>query len=951
MSRSNWQLLLGCLVATLFAAPASSEETTSRVVAVAYYPSYKFFRVHINPFGELGVLDERLTRTPDGEPGLKGEYFSNRNFEGAPALVRTDRRVDFKWYWGSPGQGVPVDGFAVRWTGTVGPIPEGGACELVTTSDDGVRMWLDGEQVIDDWNNHPATTNVARKPLQPGRTYDLRLEYFEGGGTASCRLGRRIPAERAANIKAALVTLHGPDGAELLRETMRWDGESGERQFDVPDLPDGTYTVKVELEGFPGAIERRFERIHFPWEGNRLGITDKVYPPFEPVRVENGLVSVVLRNYRLTGLGLFNQVESLGRELLAAPITLRVNQGEELQGQGGFIETKPAAAVYEGSSKHPAVSVKTRCTIEYDGCMKVELELLPGQQKQQLRKLWIDIPLKDEEVPLWHVCTAGLRSNPAGATPEGNGVVWDSTQFRAGYWGGPSAGNFKPYIWLGAEERGLCWFADNDRGWVLDLQQEAEAPCLELSRTQGVVTLRVNLVQKPITIEKPRRIVFGLMASPGKPMPEDWRRVLANRRQEGYLNHQLMGSQYWGSTQHVSMKYPVNGDLSILSKMQECRLAGRVPAWQEFKKQWADRNLVRDMSDRGSKTYEAILKLVDYSLLRSARRPYYFTAYWEVFDSTSWYHPESRVFINEWWGRYADGPRSNWSELNIGCGGIVPSYQDFACWWGAEFIRRGIGLYFDNAFPMPAYDTLTTSAYKLPDGFVQPSAGMWARREYLRRMWVLHQQLAPAETKPLMMLHMTNTHIVPYMVFNECNLDLEWKYGPHPLQTRYPADLLRAESIGLQTGNIPEALANIHNTTSDEQKAFVERTRFGVLMVHEIKAYMPGEDGKLLTRVLDFGYGRDGCKVFNYWDEAYPVRSSDPDCKSLLLQRGNELLLVLCTWNADPETVTLSLDTDTLGMTPTAAADAESGKALEMRGATLSVPLEGYGVRLVKLTK
>jgi hypothetical protein len=114
---------------------------------------------------------------------------------------------------------------------------------------------------------------------------------------------------------------------------------------------------------------------------------------------------------------------------------------------------------------------------------------------------------------------------------------------------------------------------------------------------------------------------------------------------------------------------------------------------------------------------------------------------------------------------------------------------------------------------------------------------------------------------------------------------------------------------------------------------------------------MGGEDGKLLKQVLDFGYGRDDCQVFNYWDENYPVQTShDEQVKSLLLQCGRELLLVLCTWNPKPETVTLRLDRPALGLTPAAATDVETNEALRFDGeGTLTVPLDGYGVRMVRL--
>jgi len=61
-------------------------------------------------------------------------------------------------------------------------------------------------------------------------------------------------------------------------------------------------------------------------------------------------------------------------------------------------------------------------------------------------------------------------------------------------------------------------------------------------------------------------------------------------------------------------------------------------------------------------------------------------------------------------------------------------------------------LNFDNAFPKRGYDLLTTSAYRLPNGNIQPSASMWAHREFLKRIWNIHQELGPKDIPPIMMI-------------------------------------------------------------------------------------------------------------------------------------------------------------------------------------------------------
>ena len=96
--------------------------------------------------------------------------------------------------------------------------------------------------------------------------------------------------------------------------------------------------------------------------------------------------------------------------------------------------------------------------------------------------------------------------------------------------------------------------------------------------------------------------------------------------------------------------------------------------------------------------------------------------------------------------------------------------------------------------------------------------------------------------------------------------------------------------------------------------------------------------------MLDFGYAQSDCQVLNYWDDGYPVKMSDPQCKSLLLQRGNERLLLLVTWNGQPATVGMAC-----GFPVTSAIDAETKQELAVAGGKLSLPMEGYGVRFVRL--
>jgi hypothetical protein len=134
-----------------------------------------------------------LAGISDGPPGtsvgtgLYGEYFDGTDF-AVRKFFRTDAHVDFDWGANAPpGTGLGADNFSVRWTGWV-EAKASGVHSFVTNSDDGVRLWVNGALVIDNWTDHPKTRDAGEVRLFAGRKYDLKLEYYEHTGAAVIQL-------------------------------------------------------------------------------------------------------------------------------------------------------------------------------------------------------------------------------------------------------------------------------------------------------------------------------------------------------------------------------------------------------------------------------------------------------------------------------------------------------------------------------------------------------------------------------------------------------------------------------------------------------------------------------------------------------------------------------------------------------------------------------------------
>ncbi len=109
--------------------------------------------------------------------GLKAEYFNSVDLTN-PALTRTDATVNFDWGTGAPAPGVGADGFSVRWSGLIEPAYTE-TYTFYTDSDDGVRLWVNGQLLIDNWTDHGATEDSATLALVAGQKYTIKMEYYD----------------------------------------------------------------------------------------------------------------------------------------------------------------------------------------------------------------------------------------------------------------------------------------------------------------------------------------------------------------------------------------------------------------------------------------------------------------------------------------------------------------------------------------------------------------------------------------------------------------------------------------------------------------------------------------------------------------------------------------------------------------------------------------------------
>ncbi len=852
----------------------------------------------------------------------------------------------------------------------------------------------------------------AAEPFKPKVTLEkaAAISYYPSLQKLVVRAAEALTDDATA---PATVQVRRADDERVLAEgRLLLHGESRQLVLDLPSLSDGGYDVRIALGENGPFMVKRFQHKNYPWLGNTLGISHKIYPPFEPIAVSGNEARVVLRQYTMNGFGLWDSVISKGKEILAAPIALRLltaNGEERWQFSPGKWTSQAAdAVVYQAEAESAPVRVRTTSTIEVDGCMKVEIELLPGRRATEIQRLSLEIPLKDREAPLFHYCAFEcMRRNYAGQTPRGgkiiwgskpeewlpplwhaepgsdDGVLWTCRDIRP--WSHVIATDFVPYLWLGGAERGLAFFGENDRGYRVDPKGIVQT----LKRRGEQLVLRIDFVNRPSLLKTPHRLVFGLQASPTRPMPRDW------RNQQGVPPHS--GPVVCWGGYICADKYPDGHNFEIVDAIQQVRATGKLDltVFEQFDRQRAEPwkhpwGKADNPWFDGNFRYFVNQAQCAFAPSQAEGKPHPFTLEKRFLNcaAETYFEEHASDVSTEEWEVYQDEWRAQWpwrqrDEIvgamqpmnNYGHGhqNFPASYRDFCLHYANEWMKRGVGLYFDNTMPYTAYDPMMSAAYLDDRGKVQPACPIWEQREYYKRIWTLMMELVRQGVPrfPLAYTqHITNTRLLPWNTWCDATLDIEWEwYHVDPVRTAdgvritpFPHQLLLAETAGRQTGSLPHALAGVTGIGRDSRALSPQlaRCEWGMRTVHEIFPLHPFatfENFKQLEKLKhDFGYGTPQCEVFNYWSDQPPVHVDDPDTKWLLLARREDqaLLLVLQSWHKTGTNVHVTIDPARLGFTLAGSAhDAETGDEVPMITAskptfTATLPAP-YGTRVIAL--
>ncbi|MFC4779290.1 glycoside hydrolase family 3 N-terminal domain-containing protein [Paenibacillus sp. GCM10023252] len=166
------------------------------------------------------VVDDRV------EQGMTGRYIDSQTLSGQPVVIRNDGSVAFNWGSSQPAEHPKLeDGkpYSIEWRGHLVP-PESGLYKLGVTANGGARLYLDGELLIDRWEDALSGTQIVACDLEQGKRYSLTVQYHSSGGDAHIRLGWNRGTNPEEGVQLLRQQLDGMDAVVIVAGITEGEG-------------------------------------------------------------------------------------------------------------------------------------------------------------------------------------------------------------------------------------------------------------------------------------------------------------------------------------------------------------------------------------------------------------------------------------------------------------------------------------------------------------------------------------------------------------------------------------------------------------------------------------------------------------------------------------------------------------------------------------------------------
>jgi hypothetical protein len=293
---------------------------------------------------------------------------------------------------------------------------------------------------------------------------------------------------------------------------LAFKNDKGSANFSTAKLLPGKYEVNVtcttqDNRMFSEAIPWEKPDVSI-WRNAKAGISDQVLPPWTPLVVKQNAkdlqVSCWGREYRFSGNGLASGIATRDEQVLSNPIEISaVVNGKSVKWKNltaSVTSSTPAKIKFTGGSKSDGIQLSVSSYMEYDGLV-VSKFTITADKSAKIGKCTLNIPIDPKNAKFLSYLYPGMGS------------------YRGGLDRAPKSMVFPYYMWIGDEDRGMCWFSERDMSKRLTDPKKA----VEIQTGTDSVVIKINLLDKAIVLDKPLTFTVGFQATPMKPLPEKWR--------------------------------------------------------------------------------------------------------------------------------------------------------------------------------------------------------------------------------------------------------------------------------------------------------------------------------------------------------------------------------------------------------------------------------------------
>lgn len=723
------------------------------------------------------------------------------------------------------------------------------------------------------------------------------------------------------------------DAPEQTLFEKQWSGEQvrSRLEFDlqVQDGAAGTYQLHLTAADPNGRkLAERLTDITLPlipeWFSQPVGQAPVIPAPWKPIGVEGApgapRLSFLMGDYELkdsvlpSGIRVRSIFDEKREPILRGAVRLHgIVDGQPVEWQpagGGLKIDEKRGELVRVSSTATArnVAVNAAAEFEYDGMEKVTLTISPLAGQPAITQLTLSIPFTKGFADLYRPNRALFHLDKvnfiAGAIPaEGAGHDW------------------RPNVWIGNTRRGLEWFAENWRGWRTG--KDYVNKVIEVENTVEGTTLHVHFIRldpaKPLALDKPREIVFGLMFTPPRTMNPN------------AVRH---GIGYYATEHEEKLPGEIDAGMNCVEVWNHSELQG-----------WPEQSLERtaQLAEWGKRLHDVGVKITPYS---------------------GWFLSRKAQVYSIWGAEMVVEPL-----IDAGCG------CDTICWntpvadaylWQMRKAARETGydgFRMDAGFSASPCSSLKHRGYGSLCGWhddfgnLQPSLSIFAAREAAKRAYRMYH--SDDITRDGLCLHHIHGNCRIAAIMSHWDGVVSAEGGERSARTMKEFDLsfwraaVMEDRSGLQViyGPKTDTLGHDSRLAVGAIHRLTVRGGFGV-SIQEPSYSRAARPAGQVWQAEDWVQWLDpGTEFYGYWENKQYLDTGHPEVYgSLHVRRGNKLLLAFFNRELQPMERTVRLDLKALGFNgPVYGLDAVLNDPVDIQDGALTLTFTAEGFRLVKI--